>query len=1326
MTSPTSTRIAVDNRSPNPSQQSNGLHRQAEVGNVAPSSPRLRAGDRMPQYDAGPASMPTENVQLLTTLRGQIDAISPPYADQLEAMVAVFKTSKDGEAGIWHSLRHYPDHYAVTRCRAGLHRLLGHFADVLQASVSTGKSGQAIFELVQIQAICQGLAVCVPSSGSLLLHDDDDSCKTLQCLTDSLLAQAMASGLADVAQANGELLDVLNWLSRGLKAGLLTAGIPIKQCFEHSLLTIHDWTGGNQSRCLLTDHNLGRCAVQISTVLCHIGIDFAAPFRPGLAGAQEMSGQSQQTVATNGQQLQRCVLQLCAPAVIERLARTPADVIALVNVSNMVKYAIEKHLIAAHDPLLAPALARLVEMIGTLPDAELVGRRADCRPLANFSNLLRLLYEQRELRHKAMSEPMAEPLPGLDLSCSRLVACINSAAFEKSHPESQALSNLISFVKLCDKKLERRAADVGTASSTASTATTSTTAAPLPGQDMLHEATRRLVAGVLEYGAAAYSGAPALAGLLSGLLYLYRRNLVARTPELTALIKRLLARVGQIDARAWKARDRKSMLPVLKGLLQHDVINLDDAQAALSRLLPASGKDAAQRTLRDVVDEIERLGIVDEVVIPLPLAIHLPVAAPVSPALVRGRPGLPPGWTPINEKPPVSSTPLMAESRASHAYASRNIRANNPTWREVGGRKRIASPLSAAKPLSTSTPQNMGALIGGGLSVDVGSASPSVSPGIFPQQTGVEKKAAEPVRANRTDAHAPNASKKKNSKQAVKKNAPAKSGERTGAKTARDRHAKLRQAILTGKVQDVNQLFRQETNWQNNEIHDVLDAVINEIELIDTPVLDGLNAFFTVIKGTGQATGIAQLANYFKSHGHVFAGLKTMAERHGLIADPVEQARGAKTGKHALNYGKNDQMAVISFGNAAATDGKDGSLTQQVEISLDDAFYRSNGVQFSKTIDGVTNVYEVRPNYENAMALAAQEGDIAEVRRLLELHSPDVHSTHGFTPLILAARRRHMNIVRLLLKTEPVLEQLTAKDDLGLNALMWSARSGSEQAVELLLAAGTTSSQTTDVDNDGWNALFFAAQNGYVSICRRLLNADLDGKQLSVKTPTGVNAMMIAAENGHDAVVSALLATPSGEAQLTHADHIDTNAMFMAVHGARENVIKLLLTTRTALVQASAINVDGMNALTYAAALGHIALVRLFLATAFADELANPATPQRANALMLAAQNGYSKIVKLLLEMKSGDRQFKEVTSDGLNALMLAASHGNEDIVRLLLSCRHAAEQAAAVDSSGMNALDYARKKKYSAVVKLLENVALPGEPEAMPADPAVHEKADV
>ena len=1338
MTVPTSPRLIADNRNTTASQQSRGPQRPDQDDDVVVSIPRLRSGDREPQVNAGPVPMPAAHQQLLNALHGQIDAISLPYAGRVGALVAVFQTLKDGETGIWHSLLHHPDHAAVTRCKASLHRMLGQFAAALQASSGAGITGQASLDLAQIQTICQGLAVCVPSSGSLLVRGDDDSCDALQGLTHGLLSQAMTLGLVDVARANGELLDVLNWLSRGLKADLLTADILLKQCFEHSIVPILDWTSGNQSGGVLTDHNLGRCAVQISTILRFTGIDFAAPYRPGVADAFETDRQSLKTALTNGQQLQRCVLQLCAPAVLNRFAHASADTIALLNISNLVKYAIEKHLIAAHDPLLVPPLARLVEIVGTLPDKALVGSRADCRPLANFSNLLRLVHEQNALGQGAI----ADPFPGLDRACARLVECITSVAFENSYPGSQALSNLISFVKLCDKKLAHHLAALSAVTTTAAATTTSSSTVPPLGQEVLRDAAACLIDGVLWYGPQWYSGAPALTGLLAGLVYLCRRNLVAITPELSALIKGLLSRVGKIHAGAWKPQDSKTMLLVLEGFLNLDMVTVDDAQAALSRLLPARGNGAANMTLRDVVDEIARLRIVDEVVIPLPLPIQLPAAAPSSTISTRARPSNPPGWNPVSEKPAASSTPTTSVSSTrnkSAAHGNTGIKAVGPTWREVESRKRYASSSSAATPSSSSQRLNVAASGSDAQDFDTSPDSGLQNPESSGKPTGTPTEKAAAARSINTNKTASDAGKKKKSRQAPKKNKPVKSDARAGAHAEKEWQAKLIKAILPGKAKDVTQLFRQQPRWMEMDMHGMLDDVIKEIELLDAPVLSALDALFTVVKETGGDAGADLLTNYFILRGHVFSGLKVLADHHGLFTDPAPisgraasnrvatQANGVtRIVDSARDYINDDLTRLVSFTDLQEAEGNDDAQITEFQINPNHAEFQDQTVRIVVNVNGVSTTREIEPDYAANLTYAAQEGDISRVRRLLTVQSPAVHVVAGYTPLILAIRRQHIDIVQLLLRSEPVLEQVTAKDKEGWNALMWAADVGSEKAVELLLAAGEASTQRTDVDKDGWNALLFAARKGHVNILRRLLKGDRHAKQLDATIPGGPNAMMIAAENGQEAFVSALVATSTGEAQLAYADHLKNNAMLMAVYDDEAKTLKLLLATRTAREQASAMQFENMNALTLAAALGRTALVPLFLETAFANELASPVIAQRANALMMAAQNGHTDVVRRLLQLKSADRQCVDVTSDRRNALILAAGNGREDIVRLLLSRHNAHQQAAVVDLTGLTALDYARKSKVPAIIQLLENVTVPATPEARPAtDSGMREKVD-
>lgn len=71
-----------------------------------------------------------------------------------------------------------------------------------------------------IQTICLGLSVCVPSQGTPLVDKslDETDREKLHSLSDTLPEQAMESGLPDGVEANGKVFDILNLISRLLKA----------------------------------------------------------------------------------------------------------------------------------------------------------------------------------------------------------------------------------------------------------------------------------------------------------------------------------------------------------------------------------------------------------------------------------------------------------------------------------------------------------------------------------------------------------------------------------------------------------------------------------------------------------------------------------------------------------------------------------------------------------------------------------------------------------------------------------------------------------------------------------------------------------------------------------------------------------------------------------------------------------------------------------------------------------------------------------------------------------------------------------------------------
>ena len=128
-------------------------------------------------------------------------------------------------------------------------------------------------------------------------------------------------------------------------------------------------------------------------------------------------------------------------------------------------------------------------------------------------------------------------------------------------------------------------------------------------------------------------------------------------------------------------------------------------------------------------------------------------------------------------------------------------------------------------------------------------------------------------------------------------------------------------------------------------------------------------------------------------------------------------------------------------------------------------------------------------NLEYELRHAAEEGDLAEVKRLLELGT-DVN----------------------LQDTE-----------YGATALMWAAGYGHTEIVELLIVSGA------DLDlksQFGYTALMMAANGGYTNIVELLINA---GAEVNVQNVYGDTALMLAAGWCHTEIVELLKAAGAVE-----------------------------------------------------------------------------------------------------------------------------------------------------------------------------------------------------
>lgn len=567
-------------RSVTSSSQSNGgntpLH--AATGNqrppgLNPSSDDSRGTGMMQRAISDRDLAPRNPMDAILSIRERLQSRNEAPEPDLKEDIAIFRSIKDAQADIENALWQRRDAPEMRRLRKALQPFLLRVAADFAKPVGRDKHNAdpvAFLDLQQVRTLCHGLSVCASSWAGLLFDTADlgELRPALQQITDRLLERAMQLGFPQEVGANGTTPDILNWVSRALKHGLIASSESIRSAFERALPLMKEWIGmgstdaaSSSNGPYLSSYQLGKCAVQIDTMLKFrlIAID------------------------DHRRSLEDCILALCGPAMRTHLTKRPVDSVAIVSIGNLAKDLLEAGILDPEEEPHLEALAGAMQMMGCIPAEELLA--GDCRSLSNCCNFLRAL----DVHGVAALPGFSRHRPRWHAACDSLADCLASKPFAAALPDAQAVSNLISFVKCRARRLQQDEDSDGEA---------------MAG---LRSAASCLAQHFVGLDGAGLHSTETGSGLLSGLAYLLDAGLVPDTPALRSAIAQVMKNLGQARTKMEAANMRRALLQAIGSLVLRQAITLDDAQSALSQLLgPASNPEGY--TLADLQQECRSPG----------------------------------------------------------------------------------------------------------------------------------------------------------------------------------------------------------------------------------------------------------------------------------------------------------------------------------------------------------------------------------------------------------------------------------------------------------------------------------------------------------------------------------------------------------------------------------------------------------------------------------------------------------------------------------------------------------------------------------------------
>ncbi|POM78140.1 TKL protein kinase [Phytophthora palmivora] len=333
-------------------------------------------------------------------------------------------------------------------------------------------------------------------------------------------------------------------------------------------------------------------------------------------------------------------------------------------------------------------------------------------------------------------------------------------------------------------------------------------------------------------------------------------------------------------------------------------------------------------------------------------------------------------------------------------------------------------------------------------------------------------------------------------------------------------------------------------------------------------------------------------------------------------------------------------------------------------------------------IDRVKNLIGVANEDGNTpLIVAARRGHLDVVEYLVDLGVDiDKQDSNGNTPLLLAARWGKLDVVQYLVEEGADIE---IQNKSGRTPLIWAALNDHLDVVKYLVEQGAFKEKAEEFDN---TPLMHAAGHGHLDVVRYLVEQGVDKDKRDCNNHT---ALMWAVVNCRPDVVKYLVEQGADKEVQNKLGH--TPLIWAATSGNLDEVRCLVEHG----VEKDKRDYNGKTALIWAAANGKPNVVK-YLVDHGADK--DVRSNDGGTPLMWAALHGHLDVVRYLVEqgVNKDKRDY-----DGLSSLSIAAVKGHIDMVRYLV------EQGA--DMYGKTAVIWAAQNgNLAAIQKLIRNKADP------------------